>query len=277
MSYFIHVFHRSANRPETIQQVWNYYLRYRIVTFGYGDNIEKAQRKMERYATDDIIFLYGADVGVVGMARVTSQAAYRTYPAGALPEGAANNHRHIMPVDYLAWCTEVTDAIPVHELRSILGIKDGHLRSLPCPADRPGMHPQQLEQVVRTRWRPVPILPAPISIEEGGETGETHIERILVNRYERDLAKRAACLAHYGMRMCQCCGMVPVAVYGPTATGLLQVHHRTPISSLGSDADVDPVRDLIPVCPNCHYMIHSRVPCWSVEEVQQILEAAASG
>jgi predicted HNH restriction endonuclease len=35
---------------------------------------------------------------------------------------------------------------------------------------------------------------------------------------------------------------------------------------------VDPVADLRPVCPNCHAVLHSRRPAYSIEEVRGLLE-----
>jgi len=35
---------------------------------------------------------------------------------------------------------------------------------------------------------------------------------------------------------------------------------------------VNPEKDLIPVCPNCHSMLHKRKPAYSVEELKQIIE-----
>jgi hypothetical protein len=35
----------------------------------------------------------------------------------------------------------------------------------------------------------------------------------------------------------------------------------------GEEYEVDPVKDLRPVCPNCHAMIHRRSPPLSIEEI----------
>jgi len=34
------------------------------------------------------------------------------------------------------------------------------------------------------------------------------------------------------------------------------VHHLVPISKIGKKYRVDPIKDLRPVCPNCHAVIH---------------------
>jgi len=34
---------------------------------------------------------------------------------------------------------------------------------------------------------------------------------------------------------------------------------------------INPLTDLIPVCPNCHSIIHLKTPPYSVEEVQKLI------
>jgi 5-methylcytosine-specific restriction protein A len=38
--------------------------------------------------------------------------------------------------------------------------------------------------------------------------------------------------------------------------------------------EVDPIRDLRPVCPNCHLIIHSKKVPFTVEEVKNMLRKA---
>jgi hypothetical protein len=91
---------------------------------------------------------------------------------------------------------------------------------------------------------------SPDSFEEGKSV------RIVVNRYERDRAARAACLEAHG-RVCVVCRVDLASVYGPIAAGVIHVHHRRPLAEIGESYAVDPVRDLVPVCPNCHAVIHA--------------------
>ena len=94
----------------------------------------------------------------------------------------------------------------------------------------------------------------------------------LINRYERSPVNRAACIAALGAT-CRACGFDFGAVYGDAAEGFIHVHHVTPVSQLGAGYRVDPVRDLVPVCPNCHAFIHLREPPYTVQEVRMILHA----
>jgi 5-methylcytosine-specific restriction enzyme A len=90
---------------------------------------------------------------------------------------------------------------------------------------------------------------APRGFKEGS------VRSILVNSYERNTSARDACLAHYGFS-CQACGIEMRAIYGDIAAGLIEVHHLQPISQSAEEYIVDPVKDLIPLCPNCHRVIH---------------------
>ncbi len=47
-------------------------------------------------------------------------------------------------------------------------------------------------------------------------------------------------------------------VYGKRGEGLIEIHHTKPLSSKTDEMIIDPKNDLIPVCSNCHKMIHRR-------------------
>ena len=78
---------------------------------------------------------------------------------------------------------------------------------------------------------------------------------VLVNRYERDPAAREACIEHYGA-VCQVCSLDFAARYGKIGEGFIHVHHVKPLATVRVSYVVDPVKDLRPVCPNCHAVLH---------------------
>ncbi|SPD73387.1 hypothetical protein PITCH_A1820016 [uncultured Desulfobacterium sp.] len=43
------------------------------------------------------------------------------------------------------------------------------------------------------------------------------------------------------------------------------------LSEVGKSYQVDPIRDLVPVCPNCHAVIHLRKPPYSIKEVKNLI------
>ncbi len=93
---------------------------------------------------------------------------------------------------------------------------------------------------------------------------------VLVNRYERNPRARRDCLDHYGAK-CSVCGFEGRSTYGQAGDGLIHVHHVVENSKVGPDYKVDPIKDLVPVCPNCHAMIHRREKAYSVTEVKKLL------
>jgi hypothetical protein len=52
----------------------------------------------------------------------------------------------------------------------------------------------------------------------------------------------------------------------------LQLHHVIPIAQVGTEYELHPIRDLRPVCPNCHAVIHRREPPFSIEEIKHMLQ-----
>lgn len=74
-----------------------------------------------------------------------------------------------------------------------------------------------------------------------------------VTRYERDQGNRKACIAHYGY-VCQVCGINFEQVYGELGKEFIEVHHLHPVAH--GERKVNPIEDLIPLCSNCHSMIH---------------------
>jgi 5-methylcytosine-specific restriction enzyme A len=92
----------------------------------------------------------------------------------------------------------------------------------------------------------------------------------LVNRYERDPTARMRCIQHYGTT-CVVCDTSLAERYGSEVDGLIHVHHLSPLAEVGAESSVDPVRDLRPVCPNCHAVIHSVQPARTIEQVRQML------
>lgn len=93
---------------------------------------------------------------------------------------------------------------------------------------------------------------------------------IVVNGYERSPSARAACVAHHGTQ-CKVCETVLQEVYGKIATGFIHVHHIVPVSKLGKGYQVNPIKDLVPVCPTCHAVMHLRTPPLSITEARQLL------
>lgn len=122
--------------------------------------------------------------------------------------------------------------------------------------------------------------PAPRPAESPGEIRgqkfrEGAMMQVTVNAYERNPAARRACIEHYGCS-CKVCGFNFEEEWGELGKDFIHVHHLKEISSVGEEYEVDPVNDLIPVCPNCHAMLHRRKPVGSVDEMRRLLKTAGN-
>ena len=92
--------------------------------------------------------------------------------------------------------------------------------------------------------------------------------QVWVNRYERSPIARRACIAHHGTT-CLVCGLNFEVMYGPKGKDFIHVHHLDPLGSLAKAHMVDPIRDLRPVCPNCHSMLHTSSPPIEIPVLKQ--------
>lgn len=103
------------------------------------------------------------------------------------------------------------------------------------------------------------------------EEGE-RITRVMQKEIKRNPAARAQCLAIKGYR-CVVCEQDLNEVYG--VPGIIHVHHLKPIAESVGAREVDPEKDLVPVCPNCHAVIHSKSKddsfCYTINEVRKML------
>jgi 5-methylcytosine-specific restriction endonuclease McrA len=100
-------------------------------------------------------------------------------------------------------------------------------------------------------------------------------KQVVVNKYERDPKARKGCLKHHGYN-CAVCGFSFEGRYGLLGREYIHVHHLVELSMVGSGYEVNPKKDLIPICPNCHAMIHRSGPgrALTPEELKQQLRPA---
>lgn len=112
----------------------------------------------------------------------------------------------------------------------------------------------------------------PNEIIDGDKTYQEGAQKsVTVNVYERNREAREKCIKHFGIN-CIVCGFDFEETYGDIGAGFIHVHHITPVSvKNGKKYDVDPLKDLVPVCPNCHAMIHRRKEFLSIEKLKQML------
>lgn len=80
-------------------------------------------------------------------------------------------------------------------------------------------------------------------------------KKITINAYERNPDARQECLDKHGYK-CHICNFDFEEKYGERGEKFVHVHHIVPLSETKEGYEVDPLKDLIPVCPNCHAMLH---------------------
>ena len=98
---------------------------------------------------------------------------------------------------------------------------------------------------------------------------EGAVSRVLVNRFERDRKARSACLNEKGYA-CTVCQVDFYESYGELGRGFIHVHHLRPLALRRTEYLLDPKEDLVPVCPNCHAMLHTSDPPLNVDKLRKI-------
>ena len=58
---------------------------------------------------------------------------------------------------------------------------------------------------------------------------------------------------------CKVCNLNFKKVYGEIGEDFIHIHHIVPINEIGKNYKIDYKKDLIPVCPNCHSMLHRKL------------------
>jgi 5-methylcytosine-specific restriction enzyme A len=128
-------------------------------------------------------------------------------------------------------------------------------------AERPELRFQKLAE---TEYLINFINPAEIELDVEAEIDEETTARpegaakySYSKRYERDPVNRRKAIEIHGC-VCSVCGFDFESRYGERGKGYIEIHHTKPLSSDDDEVIIDPKTDLIPVCSNCHRMIHRR-------------------
>lgn len=98
----------------------------------------------------------------------------------------------------------------------------------------------------------------PELIDKNAITFEGLKKSITVNKYERSSLARSKCIEYHGTN-CKVCNINFNDVYGDLGKDFIHIHHIIPIHKIGKIYKVNYKEDLIPVCPNCHAMLHRKV------------------
>jgi len=98
----------------------------------------------------------------------------------------------------------------------------------------------------------------PEVLNEGQIDYEGAKRTILVNKYERSSKARENAVKFHGQN-CKVCSINFKDIYGEIGSDFIHIHHLVPIHEIGKDYKINYQTDLIPVCPNCHAMLHRKI------------------
>ena len=112
------------------------------------------------------------------------------------------------------------------------------------------------------------ILPEEVDTPEHYFEGVS--KTVTINTYERNQDARVKCIKYHGYN-CAVCSFDFEKFYGTIGENYIHVHHIVPLSEIKKEYKLDPVNDLIPVCPNCHAIIHKTRPALTVEQLKEHL------
>jgi 5-methylcytosine-specific restriction protein A len=177
--------------------------------------------------------------------------------------------KYTVPQGHQNMCTEVKP----RETKQFKVI-ERKLRVLWNYARKHGGYPKEYRQISRGKrgGHGKRIMP-PTSHNGDQSQWEGGGRPVMLTRPERSRKNRAACIEHYKCK-CNICGFDFKKIYGDLGADFIQVHHK---KGLSRKRMVNPRKDMIPVCPNCHAVIHRRKPAFTVDEVKAAYRRAKKG
>lgn len=90
-------------------------------------------------------------------------------------------------------------------------------------------------------------------------------------KYERDPKNRLRAIKIHGTK-CIACGFDFEQAYGVRGRGFIEIHHVNPLYTLEGEMVINPKTDLVPLCSNCHRMVHrERENILTINELKNIL------
>ena len=85
--------------------------------------------------------------------------------------------------------------------------------------------------------------------------------RILRHHLIRERSARLVQMFKAQLKDCSCrvCGFDFLKAYGELGRGYIEAHHTKPVATM-NPGEVAHIQDLVPVCSNCHRMLHRKYP-----------------
>ncbi|MBX2973231.1 MAG: HNH endonuclease [Flavobacteriales bacterium] len=120
-------------------------------------------------------------------------------------------------------------------------------------------------------WANIHASDQPLASETPTDFLEGTAYTVRMTRYERDPRNRSTCISHHGTA-CTVCEFDFKERYGSLGAGFIHVHHLNPLAATRKAHVIDPIHDMVPVCPNCHAMLHRKKPLLSIDELRAIMK-----
>ena len=159
--------------------------------------------------------------------------------------------------------------------KSALAIDNWNDLALELRIDKPVVGPRNREDLQFLMTLTLLLLPIedadslPMSLDDEFQV-EGAVKIGAVTKYERSAKNRRICLTIHGYD-CKICGLSMEQKYGSIGHEYIHVHHIIPVSRMGEVRVVNPHSELIPVCPNCHYMLHASDPPIEPSKLKEII------
>lgn len=194
-------------------------------------------------------------------------------------DGMIQGGRHVFDVSTIRFLENPLNA---EDLASVAPDFKGKKFSQACHKIS-GEYAAAIEQLLATKGKPLGAVQGETAVSSPSvERASTYVEGArkttlkLAKEIERNPQARAECLRIQGAKCKVCDTFDSEALYG--IPGIIHVHHVSPIALSEGQRVVDPAKDLVPVCPNCHALIHSKPDGYfTVEEAREIVARSKGG
>lgn len=113
-------------------------------------------------------------------------------------------------------------------------------------------------------------VPFEFELKEGKE--KTSIQTY----FERNPKLRSEAIKIHGTK-CLACSFDFSKKYGVHGEGFIEIHHLKPLSEYDGERVINPKTDLIPLCSNCHRMIHRKNKILSLLELKGLIDNGSLG
>lgn len=101
---------------------------------------------------------------------------------------------------------------------------------------------------------------------------EGKVKYVYGKQYERNPKNRIEAIKYHGTK-CVVCGFDFEKIYGNRGKGYIEIHHIRPLSFVREESNINPKTDLVPICSNCHRMIHRKKDnVLSIDDLKQIIK-----